>query len=326
VHPPSPDPAVRRILDWYAGHARDLPWRRPDAGAWGVLVSEVMLQQTPVSRVLAPWHAWMSRWPTPPMLAADTPADAIRMWGRLGYPRRALRLHRAAEVITVDHGGIVPADPGELRTLPGIGEYTAAAVASFAYRRRVPVLDTNVRRLLARLALGRAFPAGHLGREERALAESWCPADPARAARWAAASMELGALVCTARAPRCPDCPVADLCRWRAAGHPDGGQRPRSQSWEGTDRQCRGAILALLRAADAPVPTEDLRDIWPPRRASDTGQFDRALGSLEADGLAVSDGAGWSLPDRLPGRAPQPCHNGGVAPARRATPRGSEKP
>src|SRR5215472_17824721 len=142
------------VLRWYAAHARDLPWRRGDASAWSVLVSEIMLQQTPVARVLPAHAAWLARWPTPPALAAASPGDAVRQWGRLGYPRRALRLHAAARVISERHGGEVPRSIDALRALPGVGSYTAAAVASFAFGQRHPVLDTNVRRVLARMATG----------------------------------------------------------------------------------------------------------------------------------------------------------------------------
>ncbi|MDN5725139.1 MAG: A/G-specific adenine glycosylase, partial [Propionibacteriales bacterium] len=149
---------VRLVLDWYADHQRDLPWRRAGVTPWGVMVSEFMLQQTPVARVLGPWHTWLERWPEPADLAAVPTGEAIRAWGRLGYPRRALRLHAAATVIVDQHGGEVPADHGALLSLPGVGEYTAAAICTFAYGQRHVVLDTNVRRVLARIDSGVAFP------------------------------------------------------------------------------------------------------------------------------------------------------------------------
>src|SRR5919197_5548000 len=142
------------VLAWYARNARDLPWRRPDASPWAVLVSEVMLQQTPVARVLPAYQAWLARWPTPTALAAEAPGEAVRMWGRLGYPRRALRLHRCAVLVRNRYGGELPADVELLEQLPGIGAYTARAIAAFAYRQRVPVVDTNVRRLTSRAVLG----------------------------------------------------------------------------------------------------------------------------------------------------------------------------
>jgi A/G-specific adenine glycosylase len=273
---------VEPVLRWYDRHSRDLPWRAPGIDGWAVLVSEVMLQQTPVTRVLPVYAAWLTRWPTPAALAADPPGEAVLAWGRLGYPRRALRLHEAAGAICVRHDGVVPADYEALRALPGIGDYTAAAVASFAYGRRHVVLDTNVRRVLARIAGGRALPAPSITAVERAVAGDLLPEDPATAARWAVASMELGALVCTARAPRCELCPVTAACAWHAAGRPpDDGPPRRAQTYAGTDRQVRGRLLGAVRDA-APVPVEAalLESCWeePVQRA-------RALDALVADGL-----------------------------------------
>lgn len=283
---------VRRILSWYDGHARDLPWRRPDATPWAIMVSEFMLQQTPVERVRGPWQAWLERWPTPASLAAAAPGEAVRAWGRLGYPRRALRLHQAARMITDDFNGQVPKDRDSLLGLPGVGSYTAAAIGSFAHGRREIVLDTNVRRVLARMALGAAFPSAAPTTQERALAEQLAPRTPRRAARWAVASMELGALVCRARHPRCGACPVADLCAWRQAGSPTWVGTPRrGQAYTGTDRQCRGALLAVLRSSHNPIDDHQLAAAWP-----DAAQRRRALASLVQDGLAVAAGSTWSLP------------------------------
>src|SRR5215470_473717 len=230
------------VLRWYAAHARDLPWRRPGASAWSVLVSEIMLQQTPVARVLPAHAAWLARWPTPQSLAAAAPADAVRQWGRLGYPRRAVWLHAMARILTDDHAGQVPDSVQALRALPGVGSYTAAAVASFAFGQRHAVLDTNVRRVLARLVRGSLRPPPSPTAMEVRLAESLLPAEPGLAPRWSVAVMELGALICTAERPRCPECPVVSECAWHRAGQPgdDPGQRRRSQGYEGTDRQCRG--------------------------------------------------------------------------------------
>jgi A/G-specific adenine glycosylase len=272
---------------WYGEHRRDLPWRRPEAGAWGVLVSEFMLQQTPVNRVLPVYQAWLERWPKPGDLAAEASGEAVRAWGRLGYPRRALRLHGAATAIAERHGGIVPADYDELRALPGIGDYTAAAVASFAYGRRHAVLDTNVRRVLARACSAEQYPATAVSAAERALAVSLLPEEPSTAAAWAAASMELGALVCTAKSPRCEACPIAGQCAWRAAGSPEHtGPARKGQSYAGTDRQCRGTLLAVLRDAHAPVEADTLFAAW-----EDEEQRGRALRGLLADGLAVRTAA-----------------------------------
>lgn len=280
------------ILEWYDAHARDLPWRRPDASAWSVLVSELMLQQTPVVRVLPVHDAWMERWPTPAALAAEPTGEAVRMWGRLGYPRRALRLHAAAVALVERHDGEVPAAYDELIALPGVGDYTAAAVASFAFGRRHVVLDTNVRRVLARVVSGVEFPGASVIRAERDLATDLLPEDEDTAATWAVAVMELGALVCTARDPRCGACPVADRCAWLAAGRPayDGPPR-RGQAWAGTDRQCRGRIMAVLREADGTVRPSAIEAVWPGAE-----QRERCLAGLVDDGLvAVVDG-GYALP------------------------------
>ncbi|REE97975.1 A/G-specific adenine glycosylase [Thermomonospora umbrina] len=281
------------VLDWYAEHARDLPWRTPDATPWAVLVSEIMLQQTPVVRVLPVWEQWMRRWPTPAALAAEPSGEAVRAWGRLGYPRRALRLHACAVTLVERHDGLVPSDHDELLALPGIGAYTAAAVASFAFRQRHAVLDTNVRRVLARLITGVEYPPKSQTVAEVAVAESLLPTDASVAARWAVAVMELGALVCTARSPRCVDCPVISSCAWQRAGRPayDGPPR-RGQTYAGTDRQCRGRLLAVLRQAEGPVEKPALDIVW-----SDAVQRERALDGLIADGLIdpLDDGR-YALP------------------------------
>lgn len=284
------------VVAWFDDAARDLPWRAADRTPWGVLVSEVMLQQTPVVRVEPVWREWTARWPEPADLAAAPTADVLRAWGRLGYPRRALRLQECARALVERHGGTVPDDEAALRALPGIGEYTAAAVRAFAFGRRSVVVDTNVRRLLARTLTGVALPDPAYSAAERALATRVAPADDASATRWAAASMELGALVCTARAPGCGRCPVAGTCAWRAAGHPPDAHahRRRTQAWHGTDRQVRGRIMAALRAADEPVARERLL-----RVTDDAPQADRCLASLVEDGLVepASDDPGlFALP------------------------------
>jgi A/G-specific adenine glycosylase len=273
-------PSADAVLGWYAAHARDLPWRAEGVSPWAVLVSEIMLQQTPVSRVLPAYQAWLARWPTPAALAADAPGEAVRQWGRLGYPRRALRLHEIAVIVTEKYAGELPSTRDELLSLPGIGAYTAAAVAVFAFGRKHAVLDTNVRRVLARLASGREFPGQQPSVAEYRLAESLLPDDDAVAARWSVAVMELGALICTAVAPRCEDCPVAQQCAWLAAGRPAAAIRPVGQTYEGTDRQCRGRLLAVLRDSREPVTQARLDAVWP-----DPIQRARALDGLVADGL-----------------------------------------
>lgn len=282
----------REILQWYAVHLRPLPWREASCSPWGVLLSEVMAQQTPLARVEPAWREWMSRWPTPAALAAESPGEVVRAWGRLGYPRRALRLREAAAAIVERHGGEVPRGLDELRALPGVGDYTAAAVAAFAFGDRSVVVDTNVRRVQARIVDGVAQAAPSLTRAEVALAESLLPADDAEAATWNVAVMELGALVCTARAPRCEECPVSARCAWFLAGRPayEGPVR-RGQAWHGTDRQVRGIIVQTLRDASEPVARGDLA----PGR--DEAQVDRCLAGLIEDGLVEPvAGERFSLP------------------------------
>lgn len=287
-------PLVETSLAWYERHARDLPWRHDDASPWAVLVSEVMLQQTPVARVLPVYQAWLRRWPTPAALAAASAGDAVRMWGKLGYPRRALRLRDCAVALVERHGGQVPADVDALLDLPGVGAYTARAVAAFAFGQRQPVVDTNVRRLVARAVLGQGEPGLPALSRDLAAVEALLPDEPARAVRLSAALMELGALVCTARVPRCGDCPLATLCAWRLAGCPpyDGPTRP-AQRFAGTDRQVRGRLMDVLRASDGPVTQAQLDAVW-----SDAVQRARALDGLVADGLVdpLPDGR-YALPN-----------------------------
>lgn len=288
-----PQPLVAPLLHWYDEGARDLPWRRPGAGAWAVLVSEVMLQQTPVARVLPVYEQWLLRWPTASALAADAPGDAVRMWGRLGYPRRALRLHASAAAIRDRFDGEVPAEVADLLTLPGVGAYTARAVAAFAFGHRVPVVDTNVRRVVARAIEGRAEAGAPTVTRDLAAVAALLPADPPEAARFSVALMELGALVCTARAPRCAACPLHAQCRWVAAGRlPHVGPRARPQRFLGTDRQVRGLLLGAVREAEHPVASSVLDRTWP-----DAVQRDRALAGLITDGLlaALPDGR-YTLP------------------------------
>lgn len=277
----APEHLHHRVLEWYAVSARDLPWRRPDATPWQIFVSEIMLQQTPVARVEPVWREWLARWPTPGDLAADPPGEAVRAWGRLGYPRRALRLHAAAVAMTEHHAGAVPSTEAELLALPGVGTYTAAAVATFAFGERTTVVDTNVRRVLARVVAADEYAAPSPTRAELTVAAGLVPVDAAEARTWSVAVMELGALVCSARSPRCSDCPVADLCAWQVAGRPAySGPARKGQAWEGTDRQLRGALLAVLRASDTPVQRATLEAL-----SDNEIQRERCLDSLVADGL-----------------------------------------
>lgn len=275
-----------KLLSWFDQAERDLPWRAPDVSAWHILISEIMLQQTPVSRVAPIWEQWVSRWPVPSAMAATPVGEVVRAWGKLGYPRRAMRLHACSAVLAAEHGDVVPADVDVLLTLPGIGDYTARAIACFAYGQSVPVVDTNVRRVIARAVHGRAEP-GNPARSDLIDAQALLP-DDARAPRFSAALMELGALVCVAKNPRCQSCPLTE-CLWVATGSPaHTGPARKVQKFAGTDRQVRGLLLDVLRESSIPVPRTALDIVW----TSDTAQRDRALDSLLVDGLAeiTSDG------------------------------------
>jgi A/G-specific adenine glycosylase len=248
-----------------------------------------MLQQTPVGRVAPAWIEWMARWPDAPALAAAEGSAVVRQWGTLGYPRRALRLHEAARACVARHGGAVPCDETALLALPGVGSYTAAAVLAFAFGRRAGVVDINVARVVRRVREGTDDARPATAADRRALL-AWLPADDTAAAASCAALMELGALVCTARAPGCGRCPLADGCLWRRSDAPGWtGPAPRRQTFAGTDRQVRGRLLAALRGADHPVDDATLASVWP----HDGAQQQRALASLAADGLALRTGDGW---------------------------------
>jgi A/G-specific adenine glycosylase len=281
------------VIDWYHANRRDLPWRRDGFTAWGTLVSEFMLQQTPVSRVIPRLEEWLTRWPTPADLAAVPPGEAVRAWQSLGYPRRALWLHACAVAITERHDGIVPDDVDALLALPGIGDYTARAVAVFAYGDRHPVVDTNIRRVIARAVDGQGQPGPPNARRDLAAMEALLPHERAAAAAFNAGMMELGALVCVARTPRCEECPLKDACAWRLAGYPDyaGPRKTVQKQYEGSDRQVRGLIMAELRASHIPVTVAEIEGLWP-----DAPQRDRALAGLLADGLAVAEAGGYTLP------------------------------
>ncbi|MET4047869.1 MULTISPECIES: A/G-specific adenine glycosylase [unclassified Rhodococcus (in: high G+C Gram-positive bacteria)] len=276
------------LLGWFDTEERDLPWRRPGVSAWQILMSEIMLQQTPVSRVAPIWEEWVVRWPVPSKMAASSQADVLRAWGKLGYPRRALRLHQCAGVLAAEHGDAVPRDVETLLSLPGIGAYTARAVACFAYGQRVPVVDTNVRRVVARAVHGAAEPGNPSTTRDLADVEALLPAGNARAARYSAALMELGALICTAKNPACLLCPLPE-CSWIEAGRPAySGPAKKVQKFTGTDRQVRGKLMSVLRETDGPVERARLDVVW----LSDPGQRDRALDSLLVDGLVEQTAAG----------------------------------
>lgn len=277
----------KEITSWFKKNKRDLPWRKTDA--YGVLVSEFMLQQTPVSRVLPVYEAWMKRWPTAASLAKATPAQVITAWGRLGYPRRALRLHECAKEITHNLEGKIPEDEAELRALPGIGEYTAAAIASFAFEKRSLVLDINIRRLFARLFDGVETPTQTATKVEKSRYKELIPKKDPHA--WAAATMELGAVICTSQSPKCGICPVAHVCTWRSLDYPKSDVVRRRQSWHGTDRQCRGTIVQALRENEV-LTKSQLTQLW-----DVPSQLEKALLTLLDDGLIESRGMNkFSLP------------------------------
>jgi A/G-specific adenine glycosylase len=277
---------VEGVINWFGITKRDLPWR--NTTPWGVMVSEFMLQQTPVNRVLPVWTSWIERWPTPADLGAAKKSDAITAWGRLGYPKRAIRLHESAFIINRDFQNEVPQDIDQLMSLPGVGEYTASAIAAFAFNQSALVLDINIRRLFARVIDGQEHPTSAPSQTERARRSELIPAD---GATWAAATMELGALICKSRNPTCDLCPLAHTCSWKKTGYPKSQIVRKSQKWEGTDRRCRGLILQALRESHRATSTE-LKKLW-----DKDSQVEQALKTLLADGLIQNTGKSFTLAD-----------------------------
>ncbi|MFR4212229.1 MAG: A/G-specific adenine glycosylase [Bifidobacterium catenulatum] len=281
------------LAEWWHASARDLPWRFGRATPWGVLVSEVMSQQTQMSRVVPYWNDWMERWPDAAALAGAAKSDVITAWGRLGYPRRALRLQECARVVASDYGNELPQTYDELLALPGIGDYTASAVMSFAFGERIAVVDTNIRRVLSRVFLGVESLGGAASPAERALAKRVLPQDGVSKCRrfdrssvvWNQSVMELGAIVCTAKSPLCEACPVSSRCVFLRDGRPGLGERrtrPR-QRFQGTDRQVRGLVMNALRnlpEGEIAVDRKSLERLW-----DDHIQLDRCIASLDEDGL-----------------------------------------
>ena len=274
----------REITDWYKKNKRDLPWRKTTP--WGVMVSEYMLQQTPVSRVLPRWNEWMKRWPTPRALSKASKSDLLKAWGSLGYPKRALRLHQAATIIATEHRNKVPGTLEELRALPGIGEYTAAAIYSFAFNKKALVLDVNIRRLFTRALDGKEFPPLHITNTER---KSRTALIPKNAATFAAATMELGALICTAKNPKCNECPIKNKCQWRKLNYPRSTTPKRTQAWHGTNRQCRGTILKYLRTHDSATHAQ-LAKTW-----KEKSQFEECLNNLITEGFIEKERRKYKL-------------------------------
>jgi A/G-specific adenine glycosylase len=267
------------VTKWFEIHQRDLPWRK--STPWGVMISEFMLQQTPVIRVLPKWSEWITRWPTPRNLAESEKSEAINAWGGLGYPRRAIRLWESSRIISSDYANQVPSTVEELMKLPGVGSYTARAIASFAFSQSHCVLDINIRRVFSRVIDGQESPTLTPSKQEESQRPVFGPT-------WSAALMELGALVCTARNPRCEECPIASYCSWRAQGYPKSVERKKSQSWHGTNRQCRGLILKTFREG-ANLITEDEID-WNERE-----QLQLCLRQLVQEGFLQERRGKYSL-------------------------------
>lgn len=275
------------LLGWFAERRRDLPWRRT-RDPWAVLVSELMLQQTQVARVVPRYEAFVERWPSPAACAAASQAEVVQAWEGLGYNRRAVHLHRCARQVVEVHGGELPGSLEELLALPGIGPYTARAVLAFAFEGDVGVLDTNAARVLARWE-GRSLRP----REAQDAADAAVPTG--QGWTWNQAMLDLGATVCRARRPTCDDCPVAPWCRWWSEGReePDpavgsAGVPGRQSTFEGSDRQGRGRLVDALRLG--PVAEGDLAAAmgWP----DDPARARRVAATLVADGLAAVDDAG----------------------------------
>ena len=271
------------IIEWFETNQRDLPWRAQGFSPWGTLVSEFMLQQTPVPRVIPKLQEFLNRWPTPEDLAGSPQSEIVRLWANLGYPRRALWLHSCATEIVERFGGIVPRNIDDLLSLPGVGPYTARAVAVFAYGAHEPVVDTNIRRVIARHNHGNADQGPVSTSKDLADMAALLPS-PELSPAFNAAIMELGAVVCTARNPSCEVCPIADTCQWRQQGYPEhvGPRKTVQKKYEGSDRQARGAVMKVLREATKPVSHSNLEAAWP-----DSAQLGRAITGLLSDGLIV---------------------------------------
>jgi A/G-specific adenine glycosylase len=276
----------RKVISWFEKNQRDLPWRK--SNAWGVLVSEIMLQQTPVNRVLPIWNEWLHRWPRPIDFANESSAEILKAWGKLGYPRRALALHNAAKEIVEKHHGEVPTLYEELIELPGIGDYTANAILAFAYRQPSLVLDTNIRRFFSRYFDGESHPKSSQSKYEREMREKLIPS--VKGEVWAAATMEFGALICTANSPKCDECFLAQECVWLIAGKPISEHKKVKQAkFEGSDRQCRGQILGHLRENQS-ATSKQLLALW-----NDEQQSNKAISSLLKDRLIVQNEKSFTL-------------------------------
>jgi len=279
---------VNALLVWGAPRLRDLPWRRTRT-PWNILVSEVMLQQTSVERVLPKYEVFLERFPQPDALASSALGDALSVWSGLGYPRRCRNLHVTAQLIVSDHNGQVPSSLEELLSLPGIGPYTARAVQCFAHGKDVGVVDVNVSRVLSRIQ-GVAMSARLL----QQCADEWVPLDCAW--EWNQVLMDFGAQHCTARAPQCPSCPVYSLCRWKGIGDDPalmsaGASKPQLR-FSGSDRQARGrAMKAVLHGMSNPAEIIDAMQL-----SQDQDRAMRLLHHLVDEGLLQQQGSRFNLP------------------------------
>jgi A/G-specific adenine glycosylase len=269
------------LLDWADAHRRDLPWRAT-RDPWRILVSEVMLQQTQVDRVVPYYEAFLAAFPTPDDCARARPSEVVRLWSGLGYNRRALNLHRAAQAIAAQHGGAMPADERALRALPGVGPYTARAVLSLAFEADVAPVDTNVVRVLARCVAG----TGVTLPQAQLLADRLVPTG--RSWEFNQAMFDVGATVCTAARPACDRCPLRRQCRWRLRGQPDvdpwrasPSARPQT-AFAGSDRQGRGRLINALRHGAVSRSALASACGWP----DDATRAERITASLVAEGFA----------------------------------------
>jgi A/G-specific adenine glycosylase len=287
-----PEGLAASLLTWWGSVRRDLPWRRT-RDPWAILVAELMLQQTQVSRVVPRYEAFLARFPTPAVCAASAPGEVVRAWEGLGYNRRAVNLHRAAQAIVDHHDGALPDDLDALLALPGVGPYTARAVLAFAYERDVGVVDVNAARFLARAVAGERLTP----RRVQALADEQVPVGHGWA--WNQAVLDLGATVCTKRSPRCGACPLADRCAWSLQGFApqdpaagSAGTGGTQSTFAGSDRQGRGRLVQALRTG--PVEVARLADVtgWP----DDPDRAQRVADGLVSDGLAEYADGQLALP------------------------------
>lgn len=326
-HPDIPDDLSETqavLLAWYRRNARDLPWRHT-RDPYRILVSEVMLQQTQVDRVIPRYHEFLDTFPTAKALADASTADVIRRWSGLGYNRRAVNLQRSARVVVDTYGGTFPADVEQLKELPGIGPYTAGAIACFAFEQDLGFLDTNIRRLLHRLFIGPEVPDEQRSQKEmQSLASAVVPVG--QGWEWGQALIEFGALQCTARKPACLTCPLQARCNAFPAIQTilvelrqSGFRRKKEAAFEGSNRFYRGRVLRALQELPDAETDIDLGKLGPRVRDDyDEKHYEWLQGvvtGLARDGLVeIADetptyDAGRSPRVRLPGSSGSGKHS-----------------